>query len=66
VGGDIDGLGPASLTVEAWLTFTGIDVQLSGAGDAVSALARLAEFTDVDGLTEVPDPRGIAFRYGPT
>jgi hypothetical protein len=65
VAGDLDRLGPPEITVAAWLTFTGIDVQLSGAGDAATALARLAEFTDTEGLAEVPDPRGIAFRYAP-
>jgi hypothetical protein len=65
VAGDIDGLGPAEITVPAWLTFTGILVQLAGVTTADDALARLAEFTDVDGLVEVPDPRGIAFRFAP-
>ena len=62
VAGDLDDLGPAEFTVDAWLTFTGISVQLGEAGDA---LARLAEFTDTDGLAEVPDPRGIASRFAP-
>ncbi|MFD0524043.1 hypothetical protein [Paractinoplanes durhamensis] len=65
VAGDIDGLGPAEITADAWLTFTGITVQLSGADTAAAGLTRLAEFTDVTGLIEVPDPRGIAFRFGP-
>ncbi|MEU4238422.1 hypothetical protein [Actinoplanes sp. NPDC026619] len=65
LGGDIDGLGPAEIAAEAWVTFAGIDVQLGGADSAAGALGRLAEFTDTDGLAEVPDPRGIAFRYAP-
>ncbi|GAA0528024.1 hypothetical protein GCM10010172_05720 [Paractinoplanes ferrugineus] len=60
VAGDIDRLGPPEFTVEAWLTFAGIDVQLGGGSPA-----RLAEFTDTDGLVEVPDPRGIAVRFAP-
>ncbi|GIM94891.1 hypothetical protein [Paractinoplanes toevensis] len=65
IAGDIDNLGPAELTVDAWLTFTGILVQLGGVATADAALSRLAEFTAVDGLAEVPDPRGIAFRFAP-
>ncbi|GIF22280.1 hypothetical protein BJ973_002604 [Actinoplanes tereljensis] len=65
VAGDIDHHGPAELTADAWLTFTGILVQLGGTGTAGDALTRLAGFTKVDGLAEVPDPRGIAFRFAP-
>lgn len=66
VGGDIDRLGPATITAEAWLTFTGISVQLSGAGTAETALARLAEFTDTDGLAARPDAPGVAVQFGPS
>ncbi|NMO52730.1 hypothetical protein HH310_16215 [Actinoplanes sp. TBRC 11911] len=64
VAGDLDQLGPEQVSAEAWLRFTGIFVQLSGVGDAASALARLGEFTDPGGLAEQPDPRGIAYLFG--
>ena len=65
VAGDIDRLGPAEITVEGWLVFAGISVQLGGVGSAADALAELSGFTDVSGLVEAPDPRGIAFRFVP-
>jgi hypothetical protein len=65
VSGDLDGLGPQAITADAWLTFTGISVQLGDTPSAEAALARLAAFTDTAGLVERPDPRGIAFRFGP-
>jgi len=65
VSGDIDRLGPATLTADAWLTFTGISVQLSGAGTTETARARLAEFTDTDGLQPRPDAPGVAVQFGP-
>lgn len=64
VAGDLDQLGPAEISTEAWLRFTGIFVQLSGVTDASVALARLGEFTDTSGLSEEPDPRGIAYLFG--
>jgi hypothetical protein len=63
VAGDLDQLGPAEISTEAWLRFTGIFVQLSGVTDAGAALGRLGEFTDTSGLAEQPDPRGIAYRF---
>ncbi|MFC3742081.1 hypothetical protein [Paractinoplanes deccanensis] len=63
--GDLDALGPAEISGEAWLRFTGIAVQLKGVDDAAAALARLGEHTDTTGLIEIPDPRGIAFRFAP-
>jgi hypothetical protein len=63
VAGDLDQLGPETISTEAWLRFTGIFVQLSGVTDAASALVRLGEFTDPDGLAEEPDPRGIAYLF---
>lgn len=65
VAGDLDGLGPAEITAEAWLTFAGISVQLGDTPSAADALARLSQFTDVTALVERPDPRGIAFRFVP-
>jgi hypothetical protein len=65
VSGDIDALGPSSITVDAWLTFDGIRVQLGDAGSASAALSRLASFTDVDGLTEHPGAPGVAFHFVP-
>jgi hypothetical protein len=65
VSGDIDGLGPATITADAWLRFTGISVQLGGAGTADEARSRLAEFTDVDGLVEQPDAPGVAVQFAP-
>jgi hypothetical protein len=65
VAGDLDGLGPAEITAEAWLTFAGISVQMGGVASAAGALQRLGDFTDVAGLVEHPDPRGIAFRFVP-
>jgi hypothetical protein len=65
VAGDLDGLGPEEITAEAWLTFAGISVQMGDTPSASDALRRLAEFTDVAGLVEHPDPRGIAFRFVP-
>ncbi|MFI5930529.1 hypothetical protein [Actinoplanes sp. NPDC051494] len=65
VSGDIDGLGRDEITVTGRLAFTGITVQLSDTVSGAGALARLAAFTDVSGLREVPDPRGIAYRFSP-
>lgn len=63
--GDLDELGPDEFTVDAWLTFSGITVQLNDVTSAAAALERLTEFTATTGLTEVDDPRGIAFRFQP-
>ncbi|MBU2665481.1 hypothetical protein KOI35_18395 [Actinoplanes bogorensis] len=63
--GDLDGLGPAEFTVEAWLAFQGFSVQLREVSSAEAARARLGGFVDVAGLAEVADPRGIAFRFAP-
>jgi hypothetical protein len=65
VSGDLDGLGAESLVIEAWLRFTGIIVSLRGVDRADEALARLRDFTDATGLTQVPDPGGIHFRFAP-
>ena len=65
VSGDIDALGPPSLTVDAWLSFAGIRVQLGDADSAAAALARLASFTDVDGLAEHAGAPGVAFHFVP-
>jgi len=65
VSGDIDALGPSSITVDAWLTFAGIRVQLGDADSASAALERLASFTDVDGLTEHAGAPGVAFHFVP-
>jgi hypothetical protein len=61
--GDLDGLGPDTVTADAWLRFTGIAVQLSDVASAEQARQRLAEVTDTTGLVEAPDARGIAFRF---
>jgi hypothetical protein len=63
--GDLDGLGPEEITAQAWLTFGGITVQMSDTPSAADALSRLKAFTDVDGLVEHPDPRGIAYLFVP-
>ncbi|MCO8269662.1 hypothetical protein M1L60_03545 [Actinoplanes sp. TRM 88003] len=65
VSGDIDRLGPDEVAVDTWLAFRGFTVQLSGVSSASAALDRLAGFTTVEGLVEVDDPRGIAFRFQP-
>lgn len=65
VAGDIDGLGPSTITVDAWLTFAGIRVQLGDADSATAALSRLASFTDVAGLAEHPGAPGVAFHFVP-
>jgi hypothetical protein len=65
VSGDIDALGPSSITVDAWLSFAGIRVQLGDAGSAEAALARLASFTDIDGLAERAGAPGVAFHFVP-
>jgi hypothetical protein len=63
--GDLDGLGPDEFTVDTWLAFRGVSVQLAEVAAAPEALARLAGFTETAGLAEVADPRGIAFRFRP-
>ncbi|WP_127500861.1 hypothetical protein [Actinoplanes solisilvae] len=63
--GDLDGLGPDEVSVDAWLAFRGVSVQLAEVSSASQALARLAGFTETAGLAEVGDPRGIAFRFQP-
>jgi hypothetical protein len=65
VSGDLDGLGPDTLTVDAWLDFAGIGVQLGDTPSAEAALDRLATFTDVDGLVADPDQPGMAFHFKP-
>ena len=65
VGGDIDGWGPEEFSVDSWVSFEGVVVQLSGVSSAEAALARLGGFLDTSGLIEVGDPRGIAFRFAP-
>jgi hypothetical protein len=61
--GDLDGLGPESISVDAWLTFTGISVQLSDTPSAEAALQRLATFTDASGLVQDPGEPGMAFHF---
>lgn len=63
VSGELVGRPPLTVRADAWVRFAGISVQLSGVVTASEALGRLGEFTDVGGLAEVPDPRGIAFRF---
>jgi len=63
VSGDIDGLGPSSITVDAWLSFAGIRVQLGDADSAAAALSRLASFIDVDGLAEHAGAPGVAIHF---
>ena len=64
--GDLDGLGPPEITVDAWLEFTGIRVQLSEAdAGGTSAKDRLAAFTDVADLTEHPGAPGVAVHFVP-
>lgn len=62
--GDLDALGIPEFVVDGWLEFEGIIVQL---GDEVtgvaSARARLAEFTDVEGL--VGDEKGLSYLFRP-
>lgn len=65
IGGDLDRLGPAEITVETWLTFAGVKVQLGGADTAAAALERLGEFTDVTALVARPDAPGVAHVFGP-
>ena len=65
VSGDIDGLGPDEVGVDTWLAFRGFTVQLSDVSSAAAALDRLSAFTVTEGLAEVDDPRGIAFRFQP-
>lgn len=65
VSGDIDGLGPDEFTVDAWLAFEGVWVQLSDVSSAGEALGRLGGLTATAGLVEVLDPRSIAFRFRP-
>jgi hypothetical protein len=64
VAGDADRLGIERVSVDSWLVFTGIHVQLSDATTEDAALTRLAEFTDTTGL--VPATRsGPAFPFAP-
>jgi hypothetical protein len=63
VAGDLDALGPAEITVEAWLTFAGIRVQLGDTASAEAALERLAAFTDPSGLAEHAGAPGVAFHF---
>jgi hypothetical protein len=64
--GDVDGLGLNPVTTDAWLRFTGIVVSLSDATSAELALARLADFTDTEGLSYSPTPNGISLEFTPT
>jgi hypothetical protein len=65
VSGDLDRLGPESITVDAWLDFAGVSVQLGDTPSAEAARERLAAFTDVDGLVSDPDAPGVAFHFKP-
>lgn len=63
VSGDLDGLGPGSLTADAWLRFAGISVSLSDSHSAGTAWSRLREFTDTTGLSPTPAPRHNSFLF---
>ena len=63
VAGDIDRLGVDPVHADAWLTFTGILVQLPQVTEPDVALARLAGYTDTSGLTFSPGHPGAALRF---
>ncbi len=57
--GDLEGLGVPEWTVEQWLDFDGIAVQLEGVETAGAAARRLAAFTDVAGLVARTAGHGV-------
>ncbi|WP_327001291.1 hypothetical protein OHA72_40055 [Dactylosporangium sp. NBC_01737] len=65
VSGDIDRLGVDPVHADAWLTFTGILVQLPDVTDPDEALTRLADVTDTSHLTFDPTGSTAALRFTP-
>lgn len=63
--GDLDGLGIDPIAADAWLRFGGIGVYLSDTTSAESALARLQDFTAIEGLSYSPTPNSPSFRFTP-
>ena len=59
--GDVDGLGVPEWSVEQWLDFDGIYVQLDGVETAADAASRLPEFTEHSGL--VAQNNGHNFKF---
>lgn len=59
--GDVDGLGIPVWSVEQWLDFEGISVQLSDTDTLEDASARLAEHTDVSALVGAASARNFKF-----
>lgn len=66
VEGDIDGLGVPGISVDEWLRFEGITVQLSGVDSIQAASNELASFTDVGALVgEEMRPGTFQFKCQP-
>jgi hypothetical protein len=63
--GDVDGMGIPSWSVEQWLDFDGIYVQLSDAPTLEAAAARLAEHTDSAGLVGASTGHHFKFERRP-
>jgi hypothetical protein len=60
--GDVDGLGIPSWSIEQWVIFEGIAVQLTGVEGLDEAAAQLRRRTDISGLSGKPTPQGFRFR----
>ena len=60
--GDIDGLGIASWSIEEWLMFGGITVELTGVERVDDASAQLRRRSDISGLNGSPTQQGFRFR----
>ncbi len=59
--GDVDGLGVPNWTVDQWLDFEGMYVQLSDIDTAEEAAARLAEFADISALVGTASAHNFKF-----
>ncbi len=59
--GDVDDLGVPAWSVEQWLDFEGIVVQLSDTSTTAEASARLAGYTDMSGLVGTATGHNFTF-----
>ena len=60
--GDVDGLGIPSWSIEQWLSFEEIVVQLTGIEGPKEAEEQLRRRTDTSGLNGKSTPQGYRFR----
>ena len=62
ISGDVDGLGIPSWSVDDWLEFDAITVQLPGVDTVDAAAERLGAYLDISGLTPTGENGLVKFR----